>query len=121
SANFSFPLQYYGPRDARAPLLRGGDGQPSSVCARPIRPSVSAASASPAIRPPPTSEVGLMSDGNAAALPWLRPRCSLQVLYRLENVPPAANQADPDRFRKNPNAYAYGDGNRKASSTKPVA
>src|ERR1700681_3833610 len=90
--------------------------QPTKVAGRPAIPKPSAASASPAMSPPPTSEVVLMSSGSAGAL-----FLSLgKLLTKLANTPPAANHADVSRLTKPPNDDAYGDGSTTASSRKSV-
>src|SRR5205807_7075029 len=97
--------------DPRATL---GDDQPNTVARRPAMPRLSAASASPAMRPPPTSDVVLMSSGSAS-------RASLRfgkLSMKLASAPPAANHVDVIRLTKPPNDDAYGEGNTTASSRK---
>src|SRR5437868_2158343 len=90
--------------------------QPKTVASSPAMPSPSAASASPAMSPPPTSDVVLMSSGSAS-------RASLRfgkLLTKLASAPPAANHVEVIRLTKPPNDDAYGEGSTTASSTKSV-
>src|SRR4029450_596653 len=91
--------------------------QPSTVASNPAMPNPSAASASPALRAPPTNDAVLMSSGRAAGL-------SLRMgmlLSALASTPPPANHAEVGRLTKPPNDDAYGDGSNAESSTKSVA
>src|SRR5438093_9193728 len=80
-------------------------------------PNASAASASPAMSPPPTSEVVLMSGGSATFSCFRLAK----LLVRLATTPPAANHVDVGRLTKPPNDDAYGDGSTTASRRKSAA
>ena len=75
------------------------------VAAKPIKPRPRAANASPAIRPPPTSDVELISLGSAA-LSLAFPVRLVIVSTALATTPPAANHADVGRLTKPPNEDA---------------
>src|SRR6185312_8805689 len=71
------------------------------------------------MRPPPKSDVLLMSSGTAPRAPG---RFGLRnVLNALETMPPAPNQREVLRFTNPPNEDAYGEGNRKQSIAKSHA
>src|SRR5881394_609020 len=80
----------------------------ANVPTSPTIPSPRAARASPAMRPPPRSEVLLMSEGRSSSDFPLGAR----VFHKLETMPPAPNQTEVPRFTKPPNENAYGDGRR---------
>ena len=85
--------------------------QPTTRPASAIRPRPSAASASPAIRPPPNSDVLLMSAGSSPSSPARRVSSAraARASSRLATTPPAPSQSDVARLTKPPNDSAYGD------------
>src|SRR6185369_4958220 len=102
---------------------RLGALQPTTSDPSATRPSPSAASASPAIRPPPKSDVAVMSEGSAPASPGAsrRLRRAARASIRLATTPPAPSQSDVAKLTKPPNESAYGDDSTVESRTKSTA
>src|SRR5688572_16472888 len=105
-------------------------GQPPKILAsappamRPARPRNSANNDSPAMRPPPTSDVDDMSSGNASPSPG-EPLCLLglraeSALMSDATMPPSPNHTDVVKPTKPPNDDAYGDAMMSASSVKSI-
>src|SRR5205085_7359716 len=81
------------------------DGHRASA-SRPMMPSVRKAIASPAIRPPPMSDMVLMPLPSSGSVPELRRRRLAAQFHSEEKMPPAPNQKEVHHSTKPPKLEA---------------
>src|SRR4051812_17812162 len=94
------------------------DGHRASA-SRPMMPSVRKAIASPAIRPPPMSDMVLMSLPRSGSVPEPPARRRRAAQFQTEEkMPPAPNQNEVHHSTKPPKLEAYGLGMMIASRMK---